>query len=79
MSSTSSQTTYTLNLGETSGGTLNFSSTDGFADSHVLAVAAALNGVTWPAGFALQLRVNKSETQSTGSTANLTATPPAFV
>jgi hypothetical protein len=77
LSSTSTQTKYTLSLGVgENGGVLVFYSSDGITDDFALQVASTLQGLPWPSGTSLTLA--KDAVTDVNSQADLTASPPAF-
>ncbi|AEW94588.1 MULTISPECIES: hypothetical protein [Streptomycetaceae] len=81
MSQTNDSTTYQISIsaGPADGGMLNFTAQNGANDAFVLALTAAIKGVSWPAGETpLSINVTKLQAANTASTADFTVTPPVF-
>jgi hypothetical protein len=58
---------------------IQLTSAAGATDSSALAVANAIQSITWPAGITCSVYVSKVVQTSAVSTGNLSATPPAFI
>jgi hypothetical protein len=83
VSSSSTQTNYSVSIDLESGGSQASSNFDipqalGVTDSDVLAFIAHLRAFTWPSGIYSAFTVNKWSQTSVSYTTDMAADPPAF-